>query len=72
MTEPFTKICGVIPTPHRLHSPDLAPSHFDLSATVKKERPKQSGMTNDEELFDDLHTILRVIPGDEPENAFEA
>jgi hypothetical protein len=68
MTESFMKIRDMISMPHLSHS---APSNFYLFSTVK-ERLEHASVANDEELFEELHTILRVIPGEELESVFEA
>jgi hypothetical protein len=71
VTESFTKKWGVISMPHPPYSPDPAPSDFYFFPTVK-ERLEQSGITDEDQLFKELHTILTSIPGEEMERAFEA
>jgi hypothetical protein len=46
------------------------PSDFYFFATIK-ERVEHVGITNDEELFEELHMILRAIPREELESVLE-
>jgi hypothetical protein len=61
----------MVSMPHSSYSPDLAPSDFDLFPTVK-ERLEHAGITDEDQLFEEFHTILRSVPGEELEGVFEA
>jgi hypothetical protein len=56
---------------HSPYSPDLARSDFYLFLTVK-ERLEHSGVTDEDQLFEELYIILRLIPGEEMKRVFEA
>jgi hypothetical protein len=70
-TKLFMKTRDILSMPHTRYSPDLAPSDFYLFLTIK-EGLKHAGITDEEQLFEKLHTILRSIPGEELERVFEA
>jgi hypothetical protein len=57
--------------PHSPRSPDGVPSDFHLFPTIK-ERLEQTGITDEDQLFVELHTILRSIPREELQRVFEA
>jgi chromosome condensin MukBEF MukE localization factor len=65
------KIRDMISMPHPPFSLDLVSNNFYLFVTVK-ERLEHAGIMNDEELFEELHTILKAIHNEELENVFEA
>jgi hypothetical protein len=52
-------------------SPGLAPSDLYLFPTVK-ERLEYSDVTDEDQLFEELQTILRSVPGENLERVFEA
>jgi hypothetical protein len=70
-TESFMKTRDMVSMPHPPRSPDRTPSHFHLFSSVK-ERVEHAGITDEDQLFEELHTILRSIPGEESERIFEA
>jgi hypothetical protein len=69
-TESFMKTRNIASSPHPPNSPELAPSDFCLSPSVK-ERLEHAGITDKDKLFEELHTILRSIPGEELESDFQ-
>jgi hypothetical protein len=64
-----TQEMGSMPYPP--YSPELAPNDFYLFPTVK-ERLEYASITDEDQLFEELHTILRSIPKEELERLFEA
>jgi hypothetical protein len=68
--ESFMKTRHMVSMPHPPCSPDLAPRDFYFFPTVKK-RLKHTGITDGDQLSEELHTILRSIPGEELERVFE-
>jgi hypothetical protein len=56
--------------PHPPYSPDLAHSDFYLFGTVKR-RLEQVRITEPDEVFEELHSILGSIPGEELEAVFQ-
>jgi hypothetical protein len=70
-TESFMKIRDIVSLPYRSYSPNLAPSDFDLFCNVK-ERLEHAGITNENQLFEEVHAILRLTPGEELERALDA
>jgi hypothetical protein len=71
MTESFMESHDMISMPHPPYSPDLAPSDFYLFGTVKQELENLS-LTDDEQFFEALDTILLSISPDQLKRAFEA
>jgi hypothetical protein len=69
-TESFKKTRDMVSMPHPLYSPDLALSEFDLFPTVK-ETLEHTGISDKDQLFEELHIILRSIPREELEMVFE-
>jgi hypothetical protein len=70
-TESLVKIWDFVSMPHPSYSPDLAPTAFYLVPTVK-ERLEHAGITDEDRPFEELHTILKPIPGAELKRVFEA
>jgi hypothetical protein len=60
----------MVSMPHPPYSPDMAPRDFYLFSIVK-ERFEHSGITDEDQSFEELHTILRSIPGEKLEKVFE-
>jgi hypothetical protein len=58
-------------TPNPAYSPHLAPCDISLFPAVK-ERLEHAGFTDEGQLFEEHHLILRSIPGEELERVFEA
>jgi hypothetical protein len=65
------KTRDMISTPHLSYSADMAPRDFYLSFTLKQ-RLEHTSITDKDQSFEELHTILREIPGEELERFFEA
>jgi hypothetical protein len=61
----------MVSMPHPPYLPDLVSSNFCLFPTVN-ERLEHVGITDENQLFKELHTILRPIPGEELEKVFDA
>jgi hypothetical protein len=61
----------MVSMPHPPYSLDLVLNGFYLCPTVKK-RFEHASLTEEEQLFEQLHTILKSIPGEELERVFEA
>jgi hypothetical protein len=65
------KIRDMVSMPHPPYSPDLAPCNFYLFSTAR-ERTEHTSITDKDQLFEELHLILRSIPGEELEKVFKA
>jgi hypothetical protein len=61
----------MVSIPHPPDSPDLASNHFSIFLIVKG-KLEYAGITDEDQLFEDRHTILRLIPGEELEMILEA
>jgi hypothetical protein len=61
----------MVSMPYPPYSPDLATRDFYLLPTVK-EKLEHAVITDDDQLFEELHRILRSIPGEGLERAFKA
>jgi hypothetical protein len=70
-TELFMKTWDMVSMPHPPYSPGTVPIDFYLFPTVK-ERLKHASITDKDQLFEELQTILRLISGEELERVFEA
>jgi cyclophilin family peptidyl-prolyl cis-trans isomerase len=70
-SELFMKTRDLVSMLNPPDSPDLASSNFYLFCTVK-ERLEHTSITGETQLFEELHKILRSIPGEELENVFKA
>jgi hypothetical protein len=65
------RIRNTVSVSHPSYSPDLASGNFCLSPTVK-EAVERAGITDEHQLFEELHIILRSVPEEELERVFEA
>jgi hypothetical protein len=65
------KTRDTISMPYPQHSPELAPANFYLFLTVK-EGLEHADITDEDQLFEGPHTILRSIPGEGLERVSEA
>jgi hypothetical protein len=70
-TESLMKTQDMVSVPHPPYAPDPAPGDLPLFPT-DKERPERDGTTNEDQLFDEFHIILRLILVEELERVFEA
>jgi hypothetical protein len=68
--ELFMKTRDMVSMPYPPYSPDLEHRDFYLFLTVK-ERLDNTGITDEDHLFEALHTDPRSIPGEELERFFE-
>jgi hypothetical protein len=71
VSEVYLAEYSMIPLKHLPSSPDLAPTDFSLSPTVK-ERLKDIEMVDEEDLFNRLKEILDEIPQKELNKVFGA
>jgi hypothetical protein len=71
ITESCMEKSDMISMPHPPYSPDLAPSDFFLFGAVK-EKLEHLRITDVEQLFEEVDTILKSYSGEELNNVFEA
>jgi hypothetical protein len=65
------KARDMVSMPHSPYSPDLMPSDFYLFLNIKADL-EHTGIIDDDQVLEELHTILRSIPGQGLERVFEA
>jgi hypothetical protein len=69
--ESVMKTRDILSMPHPPHSRDPAASDFSLFSTVE-ERLEHASIIDEDQLFEEFHTILRSIAGEELERVFDA
>jgi hypothetical protein len=70
-TESAVETRDMVSMPGPPYSPDLAPSNFYLFHTVK-EMLEHPSITDEDQLFNEVHIIMRSTPGKELERVCEA